>query len=197
MSTRVLILGCCALAACQGESPVEPLGVRLRERPELGPVAEAIRRDAADMPACASMSATAGSGWVVRTLTRPAVRVALPGHLLSVTSPKGEQLFYAPDMSAGVFVEEAVGMAILEVLDDSSLANARREDCRVQVGAVDGLVHLFSQLHPVFRRDSVHLVFLQLAGPGNRAIRAGAFAVSRELRDSLLGALLALEPGDR
>ena len=39
-----LILGSCALAACQGESPVEPLGLRVRERPELGPVAEAIRR---------------------------------------------------------------------------------------------------------------------------------------------------------
>lgn len=42
--------------------------------------------------------------------------------------------------------------------------------------------------------DSVHLAFLQIAAPGDRAVRAGAFATTRTLRDSLVGALLSFQP---
>jgi hypothetical protein len=130
----------------------------------------------------------------MRTLTKPAGRVPLPPHLEAVTAPTSEVTFFAPDMTAGAFVFEAPSLASLEVPKDSPLPRNAITTCRVRLGSVESLVSQISQLHPARSGDSVHLAFLQIAATGDRAVRAGAFATTRTLRDSLVGALLSFQP---
>jgi hypothetical protein len=189
----LILLSAGTLTACRSDSVVGPFGLRLRERPGGGSVAAAIRRDALNHDYCPSVP-TPGTGWTVRTLTRPAGRVPLPPRLEAVSAPTSEVTFFAPDMSAGAFVFEAPSLASLEVPEDSPLPRSAITTCRVRLGSVESLVFLISQLHPARSGDSVHLAFLQIVAPGERAVRAGAFATTRTLRDSLVGALLAFQP---
>lgn len=184
------------LTGCRDESVAGPFGLRLRERRGGGSVADAIRRDAQKRPDCPSMPALS-AGWTVRTLTKPAGRVSLPPLLVSVSAPTSEVTFLAPDMTAGAFVFEAPNLASLEVPDDSPLPRSAIITCRLRVGSVESVAYLISQLHPARSDDSVHLVFLQVVVPGDQAVRAGAFATTRALRDSLVGALLAFQPDAR
>lgn len=181
------------LTACRDDSVTGPFGLRLRERPGGGSVAATIRRDALRYHECPFVP-TLSTGWTVRTLTKPAGRVSLPPLLVAVSAPTSEVTFLAPDMTAGAFVFEAPSLASLEVPDDSPLSRSAIITCRLRVGSVEGVVSLISQLHPARSGDSVHLVFLQVVAPGDRAVRAGAFAITRALRDSLMGALLAFQP---
>jgi hypothetical protein len=159
-------------------------------------VAAAIRHDALKHHYCPSVP-TPGTGWTVRTLTKPAGRVSLPPLLVAVSAPTSEVTFFAPDMTAGAFVFEAPSLASLEVPEDSPLSRSAIATCRVRLGSVESLVSLISQQHPTRPGDSVHLAFLQIVAPGDQAVRAGAFAITRALRDSLVGALLAFQPNLR
>jgi hypothetical protein len=188
-----ILLSAGTLTACRGDSVVGPFGLRIRERPGGGSVAAAIRRDALNHHYCPSVPAP-GTGWTMRTLTKPAGRVPLPPHLKAVTAPTSEVTFFAPDMTAGAFVFEAPSLASLEVPKDSPLPRDAITTCRVRLGSVESLVSQISQLHPARSGDSVHLAFLQIAATGDRAVRAGAFATTRTLRDSLVGALLSFQP---
>lgn len=116
---------------------------------------------------------------------------------MALTAPTTEVTFLAPDMTAGAFVFDAPSLASLEVPEDSPLPRSAIVSCRIRAGAVDAVVYLISQLHPARSGDSVHLVFLQVVAPGDQAVRAGAFATTRALRDSLMGALLAFQPDPR
>ena len=181
------------LGACRDDSIVGPFGLRLRERPGGGSVAAAIRRDALKRPDCPPVPAP-GADWTMRTLARPAGRVSLPPHLVAASAPTSEVAFFAPDMSAGAFVLEAPSLASLELPDDSPLPRSAISTCRLRVGSVEGVVSLISRLQPALPGDSVHLAFLQVVAPGERAVRAGAFATTRAVRDSLVAALLAFQP---
>ena len=164
------------LTACRDDSVAGPFGLRTRERPGGGSVAAAIRRDALNHHYCPSVP-TPGTGWTVRTLTKPAGRVSLPPALMAVPAPTSEVTFFAPEMP-----------------EDSPLSRSAIITCRMRVGSVEGVAYLISQRHPVQSGDSVHLVFLQVVVPGEQAVRAGAFATTRALRDSLLSALVAFHP---
>jgi hypothetical protein len=188
-----ILLAAGTLTACRGDSMVGPFGLRLRERSGGGSAAAAIRRDALNHHYCPPVP-TPGTDWTVRTLTKPAGRVPLPPYLEGVTAPTFEVTFFAPDMSAGAFVFEAPSLASLEVPEDSPLPRTAITTCHVRLGSAESLVSLISQVHPVRSGDSVHLAFLQIAAPGDRAIRAGAFSTTRTLRDSLVGALLTFQP---
>lgn len=187
------LLAAGTLTGCRDDSVAGPFGLRLRERPGGGSVAAAIRRDALQRPDCPSVP-TPGAGWTVRTLTKPAGRVFLPPLLMGVAAPTSEVTFFAPDMTSGAFVFEAPHLASLEVPKDSPLSRSAIITCRLRADSVSGVVYLISQLHPARSGDSVHLAFLQVAAPGEQAVRAGAFATTRALRDSLVGALLAFQP---
>jgi hypothetical protein len=191
---RVLIaLGAVMSAACQAEAPLEPLGLEVRQRTELGAVADAIRREAATQPLCPATPDVINPGWEVRTVLTPAGRVALPADLQVVTAPSGEPMYYAPDMRSGAFLQTAPGTA--ELVAENELGSGfDLMRCQVTTTRGESLVYLVSQRHPVYAQDSVHLAFLQFAGPGNIAIRAGAFATTRALRDSMMAALLAFQP---
>lgn len=181
------------IAACSSESVAGPFGLQLREHPVGGSVAAAIRRDALKRPDCPTAPPLVG-GWTVRILTKPPGRVSLPPHLLAVSAPTTEVTFLASDMTAGAFVFEAPSLASLEVPDDSPLPRSAISTCRMRVDSVESVVYLLSQRHPARSDDSVHLVFLQVVASGEKAVRAGAFATTRALRDSLMGALLAFQP---
>jgi hypothetical protein len=188
------VIGVAASAACQAEAPLEPLGLEVRERTELGPVTDAIRREAAIQPACPATPDVINPGWGLRTVATPAGRVALPPDLQVVTAPSGEPMYYAPDMRSGAFLQTAPGTA--ELVAEKELGSGfDLTRCQVTTTRGVSLVYLVSQRHPVYAQDSVYLAFLQFAGPGNIAIRAGAFATTRALRDSMMAALLAFEPG--
>jgi len=189
----LILLSAGPLTTCRGDSVAGPFGLRLRERPGGGSVAAAIRRDALNHHYCPPLP-TPGTGWTVRTLSKPAGRVPLPSYLAAVPAPTSEITFFAPDMSAGAFVFEAPSLASLEVPEDSPLPRSAITACRVRLGSVESVVYLISQLHPTRSGDSVHLAFLQIADPRDRAVRAGAFATTRTLRDSLVGALLSFQP---
>jgi hypothetical protein len=188
----LILLSAGTLTACRGDSVVGPFGLRLRERPGGGSVAAAIRHEAQNHHYCPSVP-TVSTGWTVRTLTKPAGRVSLPPTLVAASAPTSEVTFLAQDMTAGAFVFEAPSLASLEVPEDSPLSRSAITTCRVRLGSVESLVSLISQLHPARPGDSVHLAFLQVAAPGDQAVRAGAFAITRPLRDSLVGALLAFQ----
>jgi hypothetical protein len=113
---------------------------------------------------------------------------------MEVRAPGGEVTFFAPDMTAGAFVIEAPGLAHLDPTVDSVSPPPAATTCHLQAGAVVSVVYLISQAPPALRGDSVHIAFLQVAGAGDVAIRAGAFATTRALRDSIVGALLAFQP---
>lgn len=197
MKTGLLILlSAATLTACQAESVAGPFGLLIREEPGGGSVAAAIRREALKQPSCPSVPVL-NPGWIVRTLTKPAGRISLPPLLEPVPAPTSEVTFLAPDMSAGAFVFEAPSLASLEVPDDSPLSRSAITRCHVGAGSVESVVHLISQVHPARPGDSVHLAFLQVVAPGEQAVRAGAFATTRALRDSLVGALLAFLPDPR
>jgi hypothetical protein len=134
------------------------------------------------------------AGWEVRSVALPAGRLALPPGLQVVTAPSGEPTFYSPDMRSGAFLQVAPGTAELVAEKDlgSGFVLTR---CQVRAAQRQSLVYLVSQRHPVYAGDSVHLAFLQFAGTENVVIRAGAFATTRALRDSMMAALLAFEPG--
>ncbi len=183
-----------ALAACQPEQLVAPFGLHLRERSAGGSVAAAIRKDAMEQPACPSAAPAASADWTVRTLAKPAGRLSLPAQMQGISAPGSEVTFYAPDMSAGAFVFEALNLASLEPPKDSPLPHTAIVSCRIESGEVESLVYLVSQVHPMRPGDSAHLAFLQIATPGGLAVRAGAFALTRALRDSLIGALLGFQP---
>ena len=188
-----IVLFAGALSGCRDESVAGPFGLRFRERPGAGSVVAAIRRDALKRPECPSVPVPS-SRWTVRTLMTPAGRVSLPPLLQAVSAPSSEVTFFAPDMTAGAFVSEAPNLASLELPDDSPLSSRAIITCRLQLGSVQSLVYLLSQPHPARPGDSVHLAFLQVAAPGDQAVRAGAFAITRAFRDSLVGALLAFQP---
>jgi len=183
-----------ALAACQDESVAGPFGLRLREQPGRGSVAALVRREVLKHPACPA-TVPPDQAWPVRALTKPAGRVRLPPLLLGVSAPTSETTFFAPDMTAGAFVVEAPTFATVEVPEDSPVAGGAVTTCRLSIGGAVGLVYLISQAHPALLDDSVHLAFLQVADSGDHAVRAGAFATTRALRDSLMGALLRFESG--
>ena len=194
MKTRFLILfSAGTLAACRDESVAGPFGLRLREHPGGGSVAAAIHRDALKRPDCPSLPSL-NTGWTERTLARPAGRVFLPPLLMAASAPTSEVTFLAPDMTAGAFVSEAPSLASLEVPDDSPLSRSAIVTCRLRVETVEGVVYVISQLHPARSGDSVHLAFVQMVVAGEQAVRAGAFATTRALRDSLVRALLAFQP---
>lgn len=193
MKSILILLLAGTLTACRADSVVGPFGLRLRERSGGGSVAAAIRRDALNHHDCPPVP-TPGTDWTVRTLTKPAGRFPLPPRLAAGTAPTSEVTFFAPDMSAGAFVIEAPSLASLEVPEDSPLSRNAITTCHVRLGSAESLVSLISQVHPSRSGDSVHLAFLQIAAPGDRAVRAGAFATTRTLRDSLVGALLAFQP---
>jgi len=188
----LILLSAGTLAACRDDSVAGPFGLRLRERSGSGSVAAAIRREALKRPDCPFVLAPS-TGWTVRTLTKPAGRISLPPLLEAASAPTSEVTFFAPDMTAGAFVFEAPSLASLEVPEDSPLSRSAITTCRLRLGAVQSLVYLISQLHPARSGDSVHLAFLQVVA-GEQAVRAGAFATTRALRDSLVGALLAFQP---
>jgi hypothetical protein len=192
IARRILATG--MLMACQAESPAAPFGLSVEERVELGPVAQAIRTEARSEPVCPLTPAIAGPQWVAHDLIRPSGRVLLPPALQSTSAPTGEKTFFAPDLRVGVFVEEAKGVASVELLQDSPWPTGEIVTCQLALGTLESLVYLISQAHPIHAGDSVHLAFLQMAGPGAEVVRAGAFATTRALRDSLVGALLAIPP---
>jgi len=195
MMIRTLILWSAgALIACQDESVTGPFGLRLREVPTSGSVAAAIRSDAKKRPDCPSVPALS-TDWTVRTLIKPAGRVFLPPPLMGMAAPTSEVTFFAPDLTAGAFVFEAPSLASLDVPADSPLSRNAILACGMRAGSVEGVVYLISQRHPARSGDSIHLAFLQIVVPGDLAVRAGAFATTRALRDSLVGALLAFQPG--
>lgn len=185
------------LVACQAESLTAPFGLQVEERLELGSVAAAIRTEAVKHPVCPSVPAASGSGWTVRSLTRPAGWVFLPSLLRDVAGPTGQAAFFAPDMSAGVFLEEAPSLASIHPPEDSPLSQSAMATCQLRIEEFVSLVFLISQPLPARAGDSVHLAFVQAAGPNDHATRAGAFALTRALRDSLAGALLAFRPDPR
>jgi len=159
-------------------------------------VAAAIRRDALKRPDCPSAPGIADD-WTVRTVDRPAGQVSLPPLLLAVSAPTSEVAFFAPDMSSGAFILEAPSLASLELPKDSPLPPSAISTCRLRVGSAEGVVSLLSRRQPAIAGDSSHLAFLQVAGPGEHAFRAGAFAATRALRDSLVAALLAFQPNPK
>jgi len=189
---RAILCGA-MLAACREESIVGPFGLRLRVLPKRGSVAEAIRGDATEHPDCPTMP-DLNPEWPSRSLSKPVGRVSLPVSLEGAAAPSSEVVFFAPDMSAGAFVAEAPSLASIEIPPDSPQAGASLSTRRLQAGGVESVVYLISQRHPTGPADSVHLAFLQLALAGDRAVRAGAFAASRALRDSLVRALLTFDP---
>jgi len=188
-----IILGSAVLVGCQAETITGPFGLRLRELSARGSVAEAIRGDAIKHPACPSLP-DLNPEWPTRSLLKPNGRVALPATLEGAVAPSSEFVVFSPDMTAGAFVAEAPSLASIEIPDDSPLARASMATCNLREGVVESVAYLISQRHPTDPRDSVHLAFLQLALVGDRAIRAGAFATTRALRDSLVRALLAFDP---
>ena len=192
----LILLAAGALAACQGESVTGPLGLGLREQPGAGPAAQAIRQEALKRSDCPSVP-NFNSEWPARTLTKPAGRVFLPSQLRAAPSASSEGSFLSPDMSAGAFVLEAPSLASLEIPRGSPLARSAMTICRLQVGAVESVAYFISQPHPARSGDSVHLAFLQVVVAGEQAVRAGALATTRALRDSLVSALLAFEPASR
>ena len=187
-----VLLSASWITACREDSVTAPFGLRLREEPGSGSVAEAIHRDAAERPACPSLP-DLDARWPVRTLSSPSGRVALPARLVSATAPSSEVTFLAPDMSAGAFVARAPSLASIEVPEDSPLAGSPMTTCRVRIGTIESVVYLMSQPHPARSGDSVHLAFVQVALAGAGAVRGGAFATTRSVRDSLVRALLAVE----
>jgi hypothetical protein len=196
MRIGLLMIVSAALASCRDESVAGPFGLRLRERPGAGSVAAAIRHEALNRPDCPAVPAPSPD-WTARTLTRPGGQVPLPRRLEAVTAPTSEVTFFATDMSAGAFVIEAPSLATLELPGDSPLSRSVITTCRVRAGVVESVVHLISQPQLAGPGDSVHLAFLQVAVGGDQAVRAGAFATTRALRDSLVGALLVFQPGAR
>ena len=188
-----ILISAGALGACRDDSIAGPFGLRLRERAVAGSVAAAIRRDALKRPDCPSAPGM-GTDWTVRTVAKPAGQVSLPPRLLAVSGPTAEVAFFAPDMSAGAFILEAPSLASLEVPEDSPLPRSAISTCRLRAGSVEGVISLISRRQPAMPGDSAHLAFLQVAAPGELAVRAGAFAATRALRDSLVAALLAFRP---
>ncbi len=130
-------------------------------------------------------------------MTNPSGRVLLPPLLDAITAPTREVMFLARDLTAGAFVSEAPSVASLEVPEGSALSRSAIRTCRWHAGSTESVLHLISQLHPTQPGDSVHLAFLQIVAPGEHAVRAGAFATTRALRDSLIAALLAFLPEQR
>ena len=184
-----------ALGACRDDSVAGPFGLRLRERAVGGSVAAAIRRDAEKRPDCPPAPGV-NTDWTMRTVARPAGQVSLPPELLAVSGPTSEEVFFAPDMSAGAFILEAPSLASLELPKDSPLPRSAISTCRLRAGSVDGVVSLISRHQRAMPGDSAHLAFLQVAS-GDRVFRAGAFAATRALRDSLVAALLAFQPNPK
>jgi hypothetical protein len=181
------------LVGCQADAVTAPFGLEVDERVELGPVAAAIRNSVLNQPVCPLVPTAARTDWTVHDLSRPPGRILLPAGLQAVAAPTGEVTFFAPDMSAGAFVQEAAGLASLDVPENSTLSQSAMVTCQLRLEQLESLVYLISQPHPVRRGDSVHLAFVQVAGTGHQAWRAGAFATTRALRDSLVGALLAFQ----
>ena len=194
-----ILLSAEALTACQGDSVTGLFGLRLREQPGAGPPAHAIRQEALKRADCTSVP-NLNSNWPARTLTKPAGRLPLPPQLKAAPAPpaaSSETSFFSNDMSAGVFVLEAPSLASLEIPRGSPLAGKAMTICRLHVGDVESVAYFISQRHPARSGDSAHLAFLQIVVAGERAVRAGAFATTRGLRDSLVSALLAFEPAPK
>jgi hypothetical protein len=124
----------------------------------------------------------------------PAGQVALPSLHEGLSAPTGEVTFFAPDMTSGAFVAVAPNLASLELPANSPLSRRAILTCQVRADSAEGLIYLISQVHPTRQGDSVHLAFLQAVTTGEVAFRAGAFAGTRALRDSLIGALMAFHP---
>ena len=192
MKHRVLLF-VAGMLACGRDSITGPFGLELREGSGRGSVAAAIRRETAKHPDCPLLPSPA-TDWTSRPMATPHGRVFLPPRLRAAPARTSEITFFAPDLSAGAFVSEAPSLASLEVPKGSPLSREAITGCRVQQGNAQSLVYLISQSHPARVGDSVHLAFLQVVAAGGQAVRAGAFATTRALRDSLIGALLAFEP---